>query len=383
MAGGFSGRGRRPAHRRGALPATGPARRPSRPRRRSSLTSAAALTLLGPEHVFTTEVVRAGAEQDRPGRGRRPLPDSRAPAAGAAGRAARCRRWRRPPRRPCAEGRASPRSPSTTTPRCSPARPGTRRWPEPLRRPGDPRLRALGGRGPARPGCPRARGSSDPARAAAKAFADALREAGHRRHPDRGRVPARAHPAGRASRRPRWSRSSSAAAGQRQRRAPRCCCARSRWPRTGPAAGRGGRRRSAATLDRLGVWPDDARPGRRQRAGPRRRGSRPTPWSTCCGWPPRPRTPSCGPLLTGLPVAGVEGSLRVPLRRRRRAAPARGVVRGQDGHADRGARPGGLPARPTTGPSWPSRSWSTTPTTTTPPVVWLDRVSAALGRCGC
>ncbi len=178
---------------------------------------------------------------------------------------------------------------------------------------------------------------ADPSAAAAATFARALERAGIRgrragRRAARRRRRRRARP---GHERPARPDRRAGPRGQRQRGR------RGAGPARRPGGLREGLLRRRAPRGRRApcAGSASASPGPRctTAAGCRARtGSTPTPWSTCCGWP-RPRTtPTCGHVLTGLPVAGFTGSLafRFADGPRSRAWPGPR----QDRHPDRGQR---------------------------------------------
>ena len=123
------------------------------------------------------------------------------------------------------------------------------------------------------------------------------------------------------------------------------------------------------------------RPSSTAAAWPGRPRCRRRPWPTCSGSRPRSSIPSSGPLITGLPVAGVEGSLRTRYFDDQSAGRPRCRTR-QDRHPAQGAQPGG------SGPH-PGRIGAGLRLLGQQPEERLSRqglarhVSAAIATCGC
>ena len=204
------------------------------------LTSAAALSLLGPEHTFTTSVVSPKRGQIDPGRRRRPLPGQASPRADTFPRAGLGGR-------PGQEHRDGPaQGQDHDGPAGLRRRPVRRSGLEPdlaerLRRPGDPGLGAVGGRGPARRPDPPVRERATRPGRPPTAFAAALRkqgDPGHRGRPSQ--APRDGRPGGQRLLDAAGADRRAGADGQRQRRAPRCCSGRWRWRQARPGSlGRG------------------------------------------------------------------------------------------------------------------------------------------------
>ena len=141
-----------------------------------------------------------------------------------------------------------------------------------------------------------------------------------------------------------------------------------------------GTRAIRRALDRLGVWPDDAR--LHDGSGLARSTRVPArALVDLLRLAAHPEHPELRGLLTGLPVAGVEGSLRLRYGDEQ-SRPGRGVVRGKTGtltgvHALAGylrTRDQNLVAY---------AFLVNDATNDYEAQVWLDRVSTALSRCGC
>ncbi|SDR76576.1 D-alanyl-D-alanine carboxypeptidase / D-alanyl-D-alanine-endopeptidase (penicillin-binding protein 4) [Friedmanniella luteola] len=341
------------------------------------LTSTAALSLLGPEHVFTTEVVRAGAGKVVLVGGGDPYLASRAPEAGepasaslAALAATTAKALRKAGRTEVALGYDAslfsgpawnPRWPAGYADQVTPV---SALWVDEGRTAG------------VSPG-PRV---PDPARDAAEAFAAALEKKGVEvTRTAKAEAPASARPLARATSLPLEQvverlllASDNDAAEVLLRHVALAAHA------DGSSAE--GTRAVRRTLDRLGLWPDDAR--LQDGSGLARETRVPAEALVdLLRLAADPAHPELRPVLTGLPVAGVEGSLRNRYGDEASRA-GRGLVRGKTGtltgvHALAGY------LRTADGTQLAYAFLVNDATDDFAAKVWLDRVSAALSRCGC
>ncbi len=342
------------------------------------LTSTAALSLLGPQHVFATDVVRDGSGRVVLVGGGDPYLSGRAPARGAAPAGASL------PALAAATAKALRKAGTTEVtlgydgslfsgPAWNPAwPPGYAEQVTPVSALWVDRGRIAG----VSPG-PRAQ---DPAREAARAFARALEKEGvDVTRTTRTKAPASAK---------RLARVTSLPLGRIVERlllASDNDAAEVLLRQVALAAGeRGsaveGTRAVRRVLDGLDGWPDDAR--LQDGSGLARQTK--VPASTLVDvvrLAADPRHPELRAVLTGLPVAGVEGSLRHRYDDQASRA-GRGLVRGKTGtltgvHALAGY------LRTADGAQLAYAFVVNDATDDLAAKVWLDRVSAAVSRCGC
>jgi len=341
------------------------------------LTSAAALSRLGPEHVFATEVVRSGAGKIVLVGGGDPYLSSRAPAAGEpasaslpALAAATAKALRKAGASEVALGYDAslfsgpawnPRWPAGYADQVTPV---SALWVDEGRTAG------------VSPG-PRV---TDPAADAARAFAKALEKKGvevTRTAP--AKAPTSAKPLAKAT------SLTLEQIVQRLLLASDNDAAEVVLRHVALAAGAAGSsaegtRAVRRTLDQLGVWPDDAR--LQDGSGLARQTRIPADALVdLLLLAADPDHPELRAVLTGLPVAGVEGSLRHRYGDDDSRA-GRGVVRGKTGtltgvHALAGY------LRTSDGAQLAYAFLVNDATNDYAAKVWLDRVSAALSRCGC
>ncbi|MBP2417738.1 D-alanyl-D-alanine carboxypeptidase/D-alanyl-D-alanine-endopeptidase [Microlunatus capsulatus] len=341
------------------------------------LTSAAALSLLGPEHVFTTDVVRAGAGRIVLVGGGDPYLAGRTPADGAPAAASL-------PALAAATATALRKAGTTEVtlgyddslfsgPAWNP------RWPAGYADQVTP-VSALwvdeGRTAGVSPG-PRV---EDPAGEAARAFAKALEK--------RGVEVTRTREAEAPASAPRLARVTSPPLEQVVQRlllasdndAAEVLLRQVALAADAEGSTAAGTRAVRRTLDRLGVWPDDARLA--DGSGLARETRVPADALVdLLRLAADPDHPELRAVLTGLPVAGVEGSLRHRYTDEASRA-GRGLVRGKTGtltgvHALAGY------LRTQDGTQLAYAFLVNDATDDYAAKLWLDRVSAALSRCGC